>query len=151
MRALALAVILGGLLAGPASAQTAEEIIEAARKVYTVDEPDEPEPCPTSTGNEIVVCAELDQPDDQRLTSPTERAYQSGETPPDPVPRAPYVFGLPQCGVEVTCHRIGRAPPPIYIIDLSKIPEPLTPGEAALVYRAEDLPTPEEASPAAAP
>ena len=151
MRGLALAVILGGLLAGPATAQTAEEIIETAREVYTVDEPDEPEPCPTSTGNEIVVCRQLDQPDDQRLASPTERAYERGETPPDPVPRAPYVFGLPQCGVEVTCHRIGRAPPPIYIIDLSKIPEPLSPEEAARVGRAEDLPSRAAASPAAAP
>jgi hypothetical protein len=151
MRALALAVILGGLLAGPVSAQTAEEIIETAREVYTVDEPDEPDQCPTATGNEIVVCRQLDQPDDQRLTSPTERAYESGAMPPDPVPRAPYVLGLPQCGVEVTCHRIGRTPTPIYIIDLSKIPEPLTPEEAALVFRAEDLPTPEAASPAAVP
>jgi hypothetical protein len=151
MRGLALAAILGGLLTGPASAQTAEEIIETAREVYTVDEPDEPERCPAATGNEIVVCRERDEPTDQRLASPTERAYAAGETPPDPVPRAPYVLGLPQCGVEVTCHRIGRAPPPIYIIDLSKIPEPLTPEEAAHVFRAEDLPTPEAASPAAAP
>jgi hypothetical protein len=150
VRALALAVTLVGPLAGPVSAQTAEEIIETARKVYTVDEP-EPDPCPTATSNEIVVCRPLDQPDDPRLTSPTERAYESGETPPDPVPRAPYVLGLPQCGVEVTCHRIGRAPPPIYIIDLSKIPEPLSPEEAALVFRAEDPPSPEAASPAAAP
>ena len=150
MRALALAVILGGLLATPASAQTAEEIIETARKVYTVAEP-EPDPCPTSPGDEIVVCGRLDQPDDQRLASPTERAYESGEMPSDPVPRAPYVLGLPQCGVEVTCHRVGRAPPPIYIIDLSKIPEPLTPEEAAHVFRAEDLPTPAAASPAAVP
>ena len=150
MRGLALAAILGGLLAAPVAAQTAEALIETAREVYSVQEP-EPDPCPTANGDEIVVCRQLDQPDDQRLTSPTERAYQTGEMPPDPVPRAPYVLGLPQCGVEVTCHRFGRTPPAIYIIDLSKIPEPLTPEEAAHVFRAEDLPIPEAASPAAAP
>lgn len=156
-RAVMLAVAFG--LAAPAVAQsdeatepprTAEQFLETARKVYTVDEP-EPDPCPAATTDEIVVCRQFEDMPDQRLPSPTERAYAAGDRPPDPIPAAPYVLGLPECGVEVVCHRVGRAPPPIYIIDLSKIPEPLTPDEAAQVFRAEDPPNPEAASPAAAP
>jgi hypothetical protein len=155
----ALATVLLGL-ASPASAQsdevprTAEQFIETARETYSVREP-EPEPCPTPTNAEIVVCKPYREMDDQRLPSPTERARAARERPPDPITQAPNVLGVPDCGVEFVCHRIGRAPPPIYIIDLSKIPEPLSPEDAALVFRAEDAPqptaSPEAASPAAAP
>jgi hypothetical protein len=156
-RKLVLAAALSG--AAPAAAQTeaartAEQFIEAARETYSVDET-RLEACPTPVGNEIVVCRQLEDPDQFRVASPTERANAAGEMPPDPIPSAPYVLGLPECGVEVTCHRIGRTPPPIYIIDLDSIPVALTPEEAALVFRAEDRPpetaTPEAASPAAAP
>lgn len=136
-----------------ASPRTAEQFIETAREVYSVEKP-KPPPCPEATAAEIVVCRESYDGEDQRLPSPTDRANAAGERPPDPIPSAPYVLGLPECGVEVTCHRVGRAPPPIYIIDFSKIPEALTPEEAALVFRAEDRPaepTPAEASPAVAP
>jgi len=157
----ALAAVLAAT-AAPAVAQsganprTAEQFIETAREVYSAPEAEpEPERCATPVGNEIVVCAPRDEPSDQRLASPTERARANDEVPPDPIPDAPYVLGLPECGVEVVCHRVGKAPPPIYIIDLSAIPEPLTPEEAALVFRAEDLgsapASPEAASPAAVP
>jgi hypothetical protein len=161
---MALAVALLGLSA-PARAQsaetadeprTAEEFIATAREAYAVDEPEpEQEPCATPTAAEIVVCRQVDRPSDQSLPSPTERANAAGERPPDPIPSAPDVFGLPPCSSYAFCAKMGRAPPPIYIADLSKIPEPLTPEEAARVVRAEDLPedppTPEAASPAAAP
>lgn len=156
-QAVALAVWLLAL-APPASAQTqssrtAEEFIETARQAYAIDEP-KPEPCPEATQAEIVVCREFYDGEDQRLPSPTERANAAGERPPDPVPDAPDVFGIPPCKAYLFCQRVGRAPPPIYLINLSKIPEPLTPEEAALVFRAEDPPeepNPAEASPAAAP
>ena len=153
-RKLVLAVALAGW-APPAAAQseaprTAEQFIDAARETYSVDET-RPEACPAPVGNEIVVCRRIEDPDQFRVASPTERANAAGEMPPDPIPSAPYVLGLPECGVEVTCHRIGRTPPPIYIIDLAALPEALTPEEAALVFRAEDGPSPEAASPAAAP
>ena len=144
---MTLAVVLFGMPA-PAGAQsdeaaeeprTAEQFIETAREAYSVREPP-PEPCATPVGNEIVVCRQLEDPDKHRLLSPTERAQAAGEMPPDPVPSAPDVFGLPPCSASMFCTRVGRAPPPIYIIDLSKIPEPLTPEEAALVFRAEDAP-----------
>lgn len=162
-RTVALAVALFGLTAragaqpAPATGEsrTAEEFIETARELYSVREPPPaPVVCAAPVGNEIVVCAPRDAPADQGLPSPTERALAAGERPPDPIPAAPYVLGLPECKVEVVCHRIGSAPPPIYIIDLEAIPEALTPEEAALVFRAEDLPpepNPAEASPAAAP
>jgi hypothetical protein len=153
-----MALALGcAAMASPALAQseqprTAEQFIEIARKTYAVEDPElQPEPCEAPTGNEIVVCAQRDKVPDQRLPSPTDRAYAAGERPPDPIPQAPYVLGLPECGVEVTCHRVGRAPPPIYIIDLKAIPEGLTAEEAALVSRAVEPASSAEASPAAAP
>ncbi len=147
-----------GLLFSAASAaqtpaeqpRTAEQFIDTAREAYSVPEP-EVERCATPVGNEIVVCRQLDKVPDQRLPSPTDRAQARGEMPSDPIPEAPYVLGLPECGVEVVCHRVGRPPPPIYIIDLSKIPEPLSPEEAARVFRAPDESSPEAALPAAAP
>lgn len=130
--------------------RTAEQFIETAREIYSVQEP-EAEACSAPVGNEIVVCRQVDRVPDQRLPSPTDRARAAREMPPDPIPEAPYVLGLPECGVEVVCHSMGRAPPPVYIIDLSKIPEPLSPEEAARVFRAPDEPSPEAASPAAVP
>lgn len=134
--------------------RTAEQFIETAHEAYSVRSP-RASPAPAPTGNEIVVQARRDVSESQRLSSPTERAYAAGQRPPDRIPDAPYVFGLPECGVEVTCHRIGRAPPPIYLIDFAALPEPLTPEEAVRVRRAEDaplaFPTPAEASPAAVP
>ena len=156
-QAAALAVVLLGT-AAPIGAQseqaaeeprTAEQFIETAREAYSVRERPEPIVCAAPVGNEIVVCARSDKPDDQRLASPTDRAYAAGELPPDPIPSAPNVDGPGIFrGKGIT---MGKDPPPIYIIDLAAIPEALTPEEAALVFRAEDRPTPEEASPAAAP
>lgn len=143
--------------ATPAGAQTeaprtAEQFIETAREAYSVDET-RPKACPAPVGNEIVVCRRLDDPDQFRVASPTERANAAGAMPPDPIPSAPNVDGPGIFrGKGIT---MGKDPPPIYIIDLAAIPEALTPEEAALVFRAEDRPqataTPAAASPAAAP
>ncbi len=156
-QSVALAVALLGL-AGPGEAQSeeaaeaprsAEQFIEAARDLYSVEERGH-EPCAAPTGNEIVVCRQLEDPTRHRLSSPTERAYAAGEMPPDPIPNAPNVDG-PGIFQGKGMMTIGRTPAPIYIVDLSAIPEPLTPDEAALVFRAEDQPNPEAASPAGAP
>jgi hypothetical protein len=151
-------------MASPAAAQsepaaeeprTAEEFIETAREVYTVIKKPEPIVCPTPTGDEIVVCARPDRPSDQRGPGPTERALAAGERPPDRIPDAPDVFGIPPCKSYLFCTKMGSAPPPIYIVDLTDLPEPLPPEQAALVFRAEDQPDPDaipaEASPAATP
>jgi hypothetical protein len=144
-----------GQEAPPTQARTAEALIEHAREIYSVRRAELPPTCPEATTSEIVVCRPYAEDDSQRLPSPTERANASGERPPDPVPDAPSVFGIPPCKSYMVCTSVGRAPPPIYIIDLDAIPEPLTPEEAALVRRADPAPTapanPGEASPAAAP
>ena len=131
-------------------APTAEEMIEVSREAWR--SPDL-RGCPEAQPGEIVVC-EPDN-DQYRVESPTDEAIRTGQPMPDGIPRAPYVLGLPECGVEVVCHRIGRAKPAPLIIDLEALPHPLSPEEAALVFRAEDrpaaAPTPEAASPAAAP
>ena len=127
---------------------TAEQMVEVAREVWR--SPDL-RGCPEAKPGEILVCEP--EPEDFGVESPTEAAIREGRPMPDGIPRAPYVLGLPECGVEVVCHRVGRAPEPRLMIDLEALPHALTPEEAALVFRAEDTPpaTPEAASPEAAP
>jgi hypothetical protein len=131
-------------------APTAEEMIEIAREEWRSPNLRR---CPEARPGEIVVC----KPDTEefRVESSLDEAIREGRPVSDGIPRAPYVLGLPECGVEVACHRVGRTPEPVLMIDLAALPYPLSPEEAALVYRAEDLPrspaTPEAASPAAAP
>lgn len=153
-RAAALAIAAFLPPASPAFAQelpaehpTAEEMIEVAREAARP--PGLRRRCPTPKGNEIVVCAP--DPDEYRVPSGLDDAIAAGRAVPDGIPRAPDVFGLPPCEAYAFCATVGRDPEPPLIIDLEAIPEPLTPEEAALVFRAEDLPTPAGASPAAAP
>ncbi len=144
---LAWAVLPGCMAALPALAQeapddgpTAEQMIEVAREAYRPPGLRRKCPPPERPG-EIVVCAP--DPDEYRVSSPTDDAIAAGEPVADGVPRAPDVFGLPPCNTQTVCMKVGRAPPPIYIIDLEAIPEPLTPEQAAKVFRAEDLETAE--------
>ena len=131
-------------------ALTAEEMIEVARAEWRSPRL---RGCPEARPDEIVVCHEDEE--NFRVESSLDEAIREGRPVRDGVPRTPYVLELPECGVEVVCHRIGRAPEPPLMIDLSALPVALTPEEAAHVYRAEDLPaaaaSPEAASPAAAP
>lgn len=161
-RAAAFAAATAACLAAPAGrAQegaaddtlTAEQMIEVAREEWRTVHP---RGCPVAKPGEIVVCKEDDEKFE--VESSVDEAIREGRPVPDGLPRAPYVMGLPECGVEVTCHRMGRTPEPVLMIDLAAIPHPLTPEEAALVFRAEDMPqapatppTPAAASPAAAP
>jgi hypothetical protein len=127
------------------AAPTAEEMIEAAREAYR------PRGlrrrCPVGAPGEIVVCPS--DPDEHRVPSSLDEATAAGRAMFDGVPRAPDVFGLPSCEI-VHCVSVGSPPPPLYLIDLKAIPEPLTPEEARQVLRAEN-PSPAGASPAAAP
>ena len=158
-RAIVLAAAFG--LVVPAAAQsdqapeaqrTAEQLIETARHAYALDEP-QSDPCPQATPDVIVVCRQFEDLPDQRLQSPTQRAYADGEMPPDPIPNAPDLYGGMRGGITVArgCFvpPCPRPMPPL--VDFDSIPEPLTPEEAALVFRAEDQASPEAASPAAAP
>lgn len=159
-RIVALAVALAGCHAaaslraqdrGISADPTAEEMIEVAREVWAATAARRP--CPAPTPGEIVVCAPGEEV--PRVESPTQEAIRKDERPRDSIPRAPDVFGLPPCDAYAFCSKVGRTPTPPLLIDLEALPEPLTPEEAALVFRAEDLPadaaTPEAASPAEAP
>ena len=96
----------------PAPTVTAEQALENARAIF-LSAPKRTAQCPEASGDEIVVCAEHDDPAKQYVPSNTD----SGD-PDDGVPRAPDVTGLPSGGM-----RIGRTPRHPLIIDLSKIPE----------------------------
>ena len=159
-KAVAFAAATAACLAGPAgraqdgegeAAATAEEMIEVARETWR--SPGLRRRCAEPKPGEIVVCAA--DPEEFRVESPTEEAIRKGEAVRDGVLRAPDVSGLPPCSSYTFCSRMGRAPEPPLLIDLEALPHPLTPEEAALVFRAEDLSasaaTPEAASPAAAP
>jgi hypothetical protein len=126
---------------------SAEEMIGVARELYRPS--GLRERCSAPAPGEIVVCAPAS--DEFRVTSPTDDAIATGEAVFDGLPRAPDVFGLPPCSAYVFCSKVGRVPPPVYLIDLEAIPEPLTPEEARHVFRAEDAPSPAEASPAELP
>ena len=159
-KAVALAATIAACLAAPEgraqereaeSELTADDMIEVAREEWRTVEP---KGCPEAKPGEILVCKPGDE--EFRVESSIDEAIREGEPVSDGLPRAPYVMGLPECGVEVECHRMGRAPVPVLMIDLAAIPYPLTPEEAALVFRAEDMPpattpTPGAASPTAAP
>ena len=158
-KAVAFAVAAAACLVGTAGraqdgeaaqGRTAEEMIEVARETWRAPEL---RGCPEAKPGEIVVCKEDEEK--YSVESSLDEAIREGRPVPDGIPRAPYVFGLPECGVEVECHRFGRAPEPRLMIDLAALPHALTPEEAAHVFRAEDLPadpaSPEAASPVAAP
>ena len=110
----------------PAPTVTAEQALENARSVFSAA-PRKAAPCPDATGDEIVVCAEHEDPATQYVPSDTD----SGD-PDDGVPRAPDVSGLPSGGM-----LIGKTPRHPLIIDLSKIPEAPAGSDADLIARGE--------------
>lgn len=170
MRALSLpvAVALASLVASPLAAQaggdgggggaaaaapaeeplTAERIIEVARE--RLRPAGVRRPCKLPEGDEIVVCAR--DSGAFRVESPTDEAIRKGEAAKDGVPRAPNVDGP---GIfQGKGMKIGKAPEPPLIVDLTNEPQPLDEETARHVYRVEDGPPREapvpgaEASPA---
>ena len=90
---------------------------------------------PDPTGA-IVVCA--DRGEDLRVLSTAESDPASAESRhalDNGVPRAPNVSGLPDCSRG--CIGVGRAPPPVYLIDLSAIPEAPEGSDADKVAKGE--------------
>ena len=110
----------------PVPTVTAEQALENARAVFSAA-PKKAAPCPDATGDEIVVCAEHEDPAKQYVPSDTD----SGD-PDDGVPRAPDVTGLPSDGM-----RIGKTPRHPLIIDLSAIPEAHPGSDADKIARGE--------------
>lgn len=125
-RAALLPII--ALLAAPASAAaqatgqiSAEQALRDAEVAYGPPAPDEGKECtPPAPGEEIVVCAEWDDPDQFRIPSSTDL----GTNTDDGLPRAPDL-GPPPCvpGPSTACIRFGNVPPPVYMIDFDELPE----------------------------
>jgi len=139
---------LAVLLAFPASGQesiTAQEALENARDVYYAPGEQYVSACPDNTaegraegedGNVIVVC---------RRPGPAN-TFQTRETPrprldqtADGSPRAPDVSTIPPChggAMSVCMSGLGSVPPPVLMVDVTAFPEPLSPEDAAAVFRA---------------
>ena len=107
-------------------------MLAAARAVYGVPEPRDR--CMPASGDEIVVCA--DHGGDQRVPSTAEtdpnsraarRALDGG------IPRAPQ-FDHGYCA---ECPHFGSVPPPVYYIDVTKLPAPPAGSDAERIANGE--------------
>lgn len=119
---------------------TAEEAIEDYFEVYG-PEPPEPEvayDCDEPVGDEIVVCAALEEQAQFRVPSSLDKGDEShlewsGE-PPDVA--GPGIFKgkatVSGCIKEVTC-----PPPPAYIFDITALPEPPPGSDADKIAKGE--------------
>jgi hypothetical protein len=138
---LALAALL--ILPAPALAQSdSEELdrrvaerLEQAKAVTGV--PERRNRCRPSSGDEIVVC--VDNGGDQRVPSTAEtdpsslaarRMLNNG------VPRAPQ-FDRGSCRGQPGCITGGWAPPPVYYVDVTKLPEAPEGSEADRIAKGE--------------
>ena len=123
---------------------TAEEALAAAEEFYG---PPPPEPevsfeCENPKGNEIVVCAALEEQSQFRVTSSMDRGDNSNLSwegdPPDV--SGPGIFKGPAtasgCIKGVTC-----PPPPAYIFDITALPE-APPGSDADKIAKGEMPEP---------
>ena len=137
---LALAALLfdaGQAQAAPLPDSTAadrkvSEMLAAAHAVYGV--PDPRARCKPSAGEEIVVCA--DHGEDLHVPSTAEsdpnsraarRALDGG------IPRAPQ-FDRGYCA---ECAHFGSVPPPVYYVDVTKLPAPPAGSDAERIANGE--------------
>jgi len=93
---------------------------------------------------EIVVCADPDKNNRDRL--PLRNETDTAKSTRTGVPRAPDLDNLdcrthPHFGIGTGCLTVGKVPPPIYYIDLSKIPE-APPGSDADRIAKGEIPAP---------
>ena len=94
-----------------------------------------PPRCGTTNGRgEIVVCG-ADNGADVRVPSTSDSDPDSREGQDTGIPQAPSVSGLPDC--RRGCIGMGKAPPPVYVIDLKSIPEAPKGSDAEKVARGE--------------
>jgi hypothetical protein len=111
---------------GPAPV-TVDEAIEKERQVYgppaaKAKPADDCAAAQAASPDEIVVCARKPADNSRyRVKSTAQLDSRSHQNLYDGLPRGPDVSGLPDCSSG--CIRMGRTPPPIHLIDLSKIPE----------------------------
>ena len=140
--ATTLAVASGGMLwlTGPTNAQQSygptelEETDGSAPETMLEEKPCEDVVQEDGT---IVVCRELD--DGEEYMSPVPRPIDGNRglrLPPDVSTLPPCVHAPP---LQFCASGLGAPSRPIPMVDFGAFPEPLTPAEAARVYRAEDL------------
>lgn len=138
--------------AHPLPTLRAEEALETARDAYYAPGEQIVSLCPEMVreegeeGTVIVVCRTLGPPNRfQTREGPRPRMDQTA----DGVPRAPDVTTIPSCkgrsmGIGVCITGLGSVPPPVLMIDLTKLPEPLSAEDAARVFRAPQEEQPEQ-------
>ena len=120
----------------PAPTVTAEQALANAKAIYSFTPPRRaPRPCPVASGNDIVVCREVVDPNEQRVPSDLD----NGAPDDGGVPRAPNVSSLPDCSQG--CIRVGKKPRQLHLIDLQAIPEP-PPGSDADKMSKGEIPVP---------
>lgn len=144
MRRFALAILSGAgalLLSGAASAQSTapadpvdqkvQERVETQRKVYGVQDPRER--CRAQAGDEIVVCG--DDGKDQRLprSAPDPNTLEGRRELNNGIPRAPQ-FDKGYCA---SCQHFGKVPPPVYYVDVTKLPQAPAGSDAEAVAKGE--------------
>lgn len=147
MKRLLFALCLAGALpAAPAAAQDAPadatdrkvaQMIGRAKKVYGV--PDPAAKCRRNPdSDEIVVC--VDRGEDLKVPPTSESDPTSRAALNDGLPRAPQL-DRGSCRGQPGCMVGGYAPPPIYIVDVSKLPQAPEGSDADLIARGE-MPAP---------
>lgn len=115
---------------------SAEQVLERARSFYAVEHAEPETICPDSTDDEIVVCRQIDDPDQYRVPSDTDRGVVK-----DAVPRAPDLE--PKYGGVVVAKGcfIPPCPRPMpLMIDLKSIPEAPPGSDADRIARGEKAP-----------
>ena len=136
LMALALIVPAGARAQAPpdpaATDRAVADRLEQAKAVYGVKDPRAA--CRPKVGEEIVVCA--DHGEDQRVPSTAEsdpnsraarRALDGG------IPRAPQ-FDRGYCA---SCQHFGSVPPPVYYVDVTKLPAPPAGSDAEAIANGE--------------
>ena len=136
---LAMVVLPEAALAAPADPAATDakvtEMLETAHAAYGVKDPRAG--CRPKVGDEIVVCA--DHGDDLHVPSTAEsdpdslaarRALDGG------IPRAPQ-FDHGSCRGKPNCVTGGWAPPPIYYVDVTKLPAPPEGSDAEAIANGE--------------
>lgn len=140
------AVLAGAALLASAGAraepdaadQRVTEMLDQAKRVYGASDPRDR--CRRRDGQEIVVC--VDRGEDLRVPSTADSDPNSREArhaQDNGVPRAPQL-DRGSCRGQPGCVTGGWAPPPIYVVDVSKLPQAPEGSEADLVAKGELAP-----------
>jgi len=107
------------------------ERLEAAKQAYGV--PDPRLRCRPSSGDEIVVC--VDRGEDQQVErgEPDPNTLEGRRALNGGIPRAPQ-FDRGYCP---NCQHFGWAPPPVYYVDVTSLPEAPEGSEADKIAKGE--------------